>query len=215
MNLLVDLDGTITDPASGILGSVCYALEKLGHPVPSRSDIGWVIGPPLRLSFPKLGVPEDEVGAAIRFYREKYVGGAIFDCTLCDGIEPALRALKASGHRLFVATSKPHVFARQLIDHFALSDIFDAVHGAELDGRNDAKKDVIASILTTHDIAARTCLMIGDTEFDVEGARHHAIPTIGVTWGHGGARLAAANPARIITHARDLPAAVAAMARPA
>ena len=208
MNLLVDLDGTITDPASGILGSVRYALEKLGLAAPQNADMTWVIGPPLRVSLPKLGVPEDQVPAAIAYYREKYVGGAMFDCQLCDGIEPALRELKAGGDRLFVATSKPHVYARQLIAHFGLSDVFVAVHGAELDGRNDAKKDVIASILETHDIAPATCIMIGDTPFDVEGARHHNIPTVGVSWGHGEDRLAAANPARLIHHARDLKAAV-------
>lgn len=209
MNLLVDLDGTITDPAPGILGSVRFALERLGIPVPA-ADISWVIGPPLRASFPRLGVPEDRIEAAIGYYREKYAGGAMFECLLCDGMEPALRALKAQGHRLFVATSKPHVFARPLIAHFGLDDVFIAVHGAELDGRNDAKKDVIASILTTHGVSPAECLMIGDTAFDVEGARHHGIATIGVSWGHGGARLAASGPAMLIDHARELPGAVAA-----
>lgn len=211
MNLLVDLDGTITDPAPGILGSVRFALEQLGIAAPD-ADISWVIGPPLRSSFPRLGVPEDQIEKAIGFYREKYAGGAMFDCLLCDGMEPVLRVLKEQGHRLFVATSKPHVFARPLIGHFGLDDVFVAVHGAELDGRNDAKKDVIQSILTTHGVPSAACLMIGDTAFDVEGARHHGIPTIGVTWGHGGERLAASGPAKLIDHARDLPAAVAAFA---
>jgi len=211
MNLLIDLDGTITDPESGILASVRHALARLGLAVPG-TDMNWVIGPPLRASFPQLGVPAARVEEAIGYYRERYAGGAMFDCVLYDGIESALRGLKAEGHRLFVATSKPHVFARTLITHFGLEDVFVAVHGAELDGRNDAKKDVIASILSAHDVAAAECIMVGDTAFDVEGARHHGIPTIGVAWGHGGERLVAAGPAAVIAAPDELGAVVARLA---
>lgn len=211
MNLLIDLDGTITDPEPGILASVRHALDRMGIAVP-QEPMTWVIGPPLRLSFPKLGVPADQVETAVALYRQRYAGGALFDCTLYEGIAQALRGLKGEGHRLFVATSKAHVYARQLIAHFGLDDIFDGVHGSELDGRNDAKKDVIAQILATHALAGGDCIMVGDTPFDVEGAHHHAIPTIGVRWGHGGDRLVAARPAALVDAPADLSAAVAVLA---
>ena len=214
MNLLVDLDGTITEPARGILASVRHALEAVGVPAAQGAVGSWIIGPPLRTMFPNMGVPPDRVEEAIGHYRLRYVeGGGMFECDLIPGIGEALLDLKGRGHRLFVATSKPHVYARMVIGHFGLADLFDAVHGAELDGRNDAKKDVIASILTTHGVAAADCIMIGDTAYDVEGARHHAIPTIGVTWGHGGEKLAEAKPAAIIKQAQQLPGAVADLAR--
>lgn len=208
-NLLVDLDGTITDPEEGILGSVQHALRGVGIEPPPRKTLHWVIGPPLRFAFPELGVPSKRLDDAIRIYRERYANGGMFEAALIDGIGEALRTLQGQGMRLYVATSKPHVYARPIIAHFGLADVFVGVHGAELDGRNDAKRDVIASILNTHNIAPETCIMIGDTAFDVEGARAHGIPTIGVSWGHGGERLAAAGPAVLIDRADELSGAVA------
>lgn len=213
MNLLVDLDGTITDPARGILAAIRHALEGVGLPAPPAEDLHWVIGPPLRATFPLLGVPPARVEEAIVHYRRRYVeGGGMYECDLIPGIADALQALSAAGHRLFVATSKPHVYARPIIAHFGLAETFVAVHGAELDGSIDSKADVIAAILAAHALAPETCIMIGDTPYDVEGARAHAIPTIGVNWGHGGDRLAASAPTQIVQHAEELPAAVAELA---
>lgn len=208
MNLLIDLDGTITDPASGIIGSVQSALKKLGADVPAHKDLEWVIGPPLRVVFPKLGIAPENVERAVALYRENYSAGGMFDATIHEGMEASMRMLKIAGHRLFVCTSKPHPFARKIMAHFGLADIFEEIHGAELDGRNDAKRDLIAHILKTHDLKATDCLMVGDTPYDVEGARANGIRTIGVTWGYGADRLAASEPAIIIHHPAELPAAV-------
>lgn len=209
MNLLVDLDGTITEPARGILTAVQYSLERVGADVPAAADLTWVIGPPLRTVLPKLGVPAEKVEEGVRLYRERYVTqGGMFDADLIPGIDDALRTLKGQGHRLYVATSKPHVYAKPIIAHFGLDDVFDAVHGAELDGSVDSKAEVIAVILRTHAVDPSACIMIGDTPFDVEGARHLGIPTIGVSWGHGDERLAASKPAAIISSAGELPGAV-------
>lgn len=213
MNLLVDLDGTITDPAPGILTSVRFALQGVGVAPPSADSLHWVIGPPLRVTFPQLGVAPADVERAVGLYRERYVTrGGMYEAALIPGIGEALRALARDGHRLYVATSKPHVYATPIIAHFGLADVFDAIHGAELDGSIDSKADVIASILSRHAIAPQTCIMIGDTPFDVEGARRHGIPTIGVSWGHGGERLAASGPALIVASTEELPAAVESLA---
>ncbi|MGL4325771.1 MAG: HAD hydrolase-like protein [Beijerinckiaceae bacterium] len=214
-HLLVDLDGTITDPARGIIGSAQFALKTLGLPVPALKDMEWIIGPPLRIVFPKLGVAAPDVEKAVALYRDNYNAGAMFDASIHEGLEAALRSLKIIGHRLFVATSKPHPFARRIIAHFGLADIFEAIHGAELDGRNDSKRDLIAHILKTHGLKAADCLMVGDTPYDVEGARANGIRTIGVTWGFGAEALAASDPAAIITSADDLLAAVETLGRTA
>lgn len=214
-HLLIDLDGTITDPAAGIIGSVQGALRTLGANVPAHKDMEWIIGPPLRVVFPKLGIPPEQVERAVALYREYYDAGALFDASIHDGIEAAMRMLKIRGHRLFICTSKAHPFARRIMQHFGLADMFDEIHGAELDGRNDAKRDLIAHILKTHNLKAADCLMVGDTPYDVEGARANGIRTIGVTWGYGADRLAAAEPALIISHASELPGAVDRLGRTA
>ena len=192
-HVLIDLDGTLQDPAPGIVGSVQYALSGLGLPVPDASDLGWVIGPPLRVSFPQLGVGTDRIDEALRLYRQNYGSGpadgsrepAMYDAVVYDGIPAALDTLRAAGFRLVVATSKPHVFARPVIDRLGLAGHFAAVYGAELDGTRDDKADLIRHILDAEGIGPDAALMIGDRKYDLIGARKNSVTAIGVTWGYG------------------------------
>src|SRR6187431_1700722 len=115
MDVLVDLDGTLVDPKPGLIGSVQYALDKLGRPVPPAEELVWMIGPPFRVSFPKLLGSAERVEEVITYYREKYINGAMYDAVVYDGMPEALVALRAAGHRLIVATSKPHHYARPIV----------------------------------------------------------------------------------------------------
>jgi phosphoglycolate phosphatase len=187
MDILFDLDGTLVDPKPGLIGSVQYALQKLGHPVPSPDELLWLIGPPFRVSFPKLLGSADRVEEAIAHYRERYLGGAMLDAIVYDGIPEALAALRAAGHRLMVATSKPHRYARPILEHFGLAGAFHAIHGPELDGTNDHKADLIAHIVRHETVDPAAALMIGDRAFDVVAATRNGMSAIGVTWGYGNA----------------------------
>ena len=185
MDVLVDLDGTLVDPKPGLIGSVQYALTKLGYAVPPAEELLWLIGPPFRVSFPKLlGTPE-LTEAAIGHYRESYFNGGMFDAIVYDGVPAALDALSGAGCRLFVATSKPHYYARPILERFDLTRRFAGIHGPELDGTNDHKHDLIAHTIAQHGVRAQSAIMIGDREFDVLAAKRNGIPTIGVTWGYG------------------------------
>jgi phosphoglycolate phosphatase len=187
MDILFDLDGTLLDPKPGLIASVQYALNRLGHPVPPAEELLWLIGPPFRVSFPKLLGSADRVEEAIVHYRERYFGGAMYDAIVYEGVADALAALRAAGHRLMVATSKPHHYARPIVAHFGLAAHFRAVHGPELDGTNDHKADLIAHILRQEGGDPDNTLMIGDREFDVTAAARNGMRTVGVTWGYGSA----------------------------
>jgi phosphoglycolate phosphatase len=187
MDILFDLDGTLVDPKPGLIASVQYALDKLGRPVPRAEELLWLIGPPFRVSFPKLLGSADRVEEAIDRYRECYFAGAMYDAIVYDGVADALAALRAAGHRLIVATSKPHHYARPIVAHFGLAAHFHAVHGPELDGTNDHKADLIAHILRYEGIDPQTALMIGDREFDVTAAARNGMRTVGARWGYGSA----------------------------
>lgn len=185
--VLLDLDGTITDPKPGIAGSFRHALIALGLEAPPVDDLLWVIGPPLRQSFPKLGVPEAKVETALEHYRESYAAGAMFDAPVYPGMPEAMAAMKAAGLRLILATSKPHHFARPILAHFGLDTLFDAIHGSELDGRNDDKGDLLAHIIATEGVDPARAVMVGDRLFDIRAAKRQAITSIGVLWGYGAA----------------------------
>jgi phosphoglycolate phosphatase len=213
VSLLVDLDGTIVEPEAGIIGSVRHALDELGVAPKPGDDLRWVIGPPLRTVLPKIGVPADQVERGVALYRERYTGGLMYDAEVYDGMREALSALRDDGFRMFICTSKPHVYARKIAAHFGVLEFFEELHGAELNGVRDNKGDLIAHMLALYGIEPDDAIMIGDTPFDVEGARQNGMRCVGVSWGHGQERLAAANPAAICERPADLLNAVRRLAR--
>ena len=160
------------------------ALRHFGIPVPSRNQMRVFVGPPLDQTFIKFGVPADKTDEAIEVFRSRYRTVGKFENFPYPGIREALQTLKAQGHRLFVATSKPEVLANEVLGHFALADFFEQIAGATLDGSRSHKADVITYLLGLTGDVGQT-VMVGDTAFDVTGAAAHGIPTIGVSWGYG------------------------------
>ena len=166
-----DLDGTIIDSAPGITNSVMYALEKFGIEETEREKLYKFIGPPLTDSF-------------AGFYGFDDTG--IFECSVYPGFEKSLKALKAAGKRLFVATSKPEVYARRIIEHFDLDQYFEYVAGMELDGGRGSKAEVIGYLIDTCRMQdKKRILMIGDREHDVLGAKQEGLDCMGVLYGFG------------------------------
>lgn len=212
--ILFDLDGTLTNPFEGITLSIQHALKELGAHVPEQKELLWCIGPPLRVSFPKLlGTDEPATtDRAIELYRERFASVGLFENARYDGVLEMLNALKQDGRKLFVATSKPRVYAERIIERFALAPLFTRVYGAELDGRFDHKKALIAHIVVEEHLEPSTTLMVGDREHDIVGARASEIRTIGVTYGYGthaelayaGAEEIVASPAEIVGAVRAL-----------
>jgi phosphoglycolate phosphatase len=214
MDVLVDLDGTLIDPKPGLIGSVQYALDRLGFPVPPADELLWLIGPPFRASFPKLLGTPHLTERAIALYRECYDNGAMYDAVVYDGVPAALDTLSAAGCRLFVATSKPHHYARPILERFGLAQRFAGIHGPELDGTNEQKHDLIAHIIAREGVAEERAVMVGDRRFDVAAAAAHHIPTVGVTWGYGtSAELADAGALALCHQPADLAAMVLGLAR--
>ncbi|WP_319525545.1 HAD family hydrolase [uncultured Desulfosarcina sp.] len=187
MNLLFDLDGTLTDPYQGITKSICHALKTLGRPVNRQMDLRWCIGPPLKSSFAKLLETDDGklIQEAIAIYRERFGTVGLFENEVYEAIPETLETLRDDGHFLYVATSKPTVFAKRIIEHFDLGKYFRAVHGSELDGTHSDKTDLLAHILQRERIAPAETIMIGDRKHDMIGAKSNDICGIGVLWGYG------------------------------
>jgi phosphoglycolate phosphatase len=109
----------------------------------------------------------------------------MFENRVYDGIPACLDALRQAGHELFVVTTKPTVFAARILEHFALTEYFRAVHGSELDGTHAAKSDLIAHVLRAERLDAAAAVMIGDRRHDIEGALANGVRACGVAWGFG------------------------------
>ncbi|MEW6673371.1 MAG: HAD hydrolase-like protein [Thermodesulfobacteriota bacterium] len=185
-NILFDLDGTLTDPRVGITRSIQYALEKLGRTVPPADDLLWCIGPPLQESLGKLlPADPDRAKAALSFYRERFNAVGKFENEVYPGVMEVLDVLSAQGLNLFVATSKPAVYAREIIAHFDLLAFFKKVYGSELNGDLTDKGALISHILLSEMLAAPRTVMIGDRSYDIRGAAKNNVRSLGVTYGYG------------------------------
>ena len=182
--ILFDLDGTLTDSGEGIINCAILALEHFGCPIPTREEMRVFVGPPLHESFIKHGVPADKTEEAIAVYRSRYIPIGAYENTPYPGIRELLEALKADGHTLYVATSKPEAMSIRILEHFDLAKYFDMICGATMDTSRSSKEDVIAYLLEMNG-RADNIIMVGDTKFDVLGAKHHGIRTVGVSWGYG------------------------------
>jgi phosphoglycolate phosphatase len=185
-NILFDLDGTLTDSRLGITKSIQYALGKLGKPVPAVGDLLWCIGPDLRESFKKILKSDDDTAeTAVTFYREYYKEKGKFENEVYSGIPEVLEELNEQGLNLFVVTSKPYVFAIEIVTHFELLRFFKGVYGSELGGKFVDKGELIAHMLRAEKISAGESVMVGDNSNDIIGAKGNGVCSIGVTYGYG------------------------------
>ena len=182
--ILFDLDGTLTDSGEGIINCVIYALEKFGLPIPPRENLRYFVGPPLHESFVRQGVPVEQAEEAVAAYRERYVPTGMFENTPYPGVRELLEKLKAEGHTLYVASSKPEWMCVDILKHFDLANYFAQICGATMDTSRTNKEAVIEYLIQENG-RADNMIMVGDTKFDVLGAKAHGIPCIGVSWGYG------------------------------
>lgn len=183
--VLFDLDGTVTDPKEGITKSIQYALGEMGIRVEDLDALCPFIGPPLRDSFMRYyAMDEATAEEAVRLYRVYYRDKGILQNVLYPGMDALLASLHAKGRQVLLATSKPTVFAEQILRHFAIDGYFSFVAGSELDGARSHKDEVIRYALAEQGIQG-PAIMVGDTAFDMTGAKKTGLTAVGVLYGYG------------------------------
>ncbi len=211
MTLFFDLDGTLSDPSDGITRCIQHALEKLGRPYPPKAELVQFIGPPLRWTFPRLLGSEDRdlIDAAVSYYRERFGDVGLFENEVYPGVPEMLARLQEEGHRLYVVTSKPTVYADRIVERFGFDRWILKVYGPQLDGRFDEKSELIEHILRELSLDPARTVMIGDRARDVESGKAHGTHTIGVTYGFGSeAEIAVAGPDEICPNPAEIDKAV-------
>ncbi len=185
-NILFDLDGTLTDPELGITNSICYALLKQNRPVPNQNVLNTFIGPPLIGAFmERCNVSRAEAESLLQDYREYFKEKGMFENKVYPGIPEMLESLKKSGCRLYVATSKPEPFAKQILEHFDLTKYFTFIGGSTLSETRTHKEEVIDYVLKENRLQPQDCLMVGDRYYDIEGARKCGLKVAAVLFGYG------------------------------
>lgn len=184
--ILFDLDGTLTDPFLGITRSVAYSLKSFGIEVDDLETLKPFIGPPLDVSFREYyHMDEAQSWKALEKYREYFSKKGLFENKVYEGMEDFLQSLLNMDMKLYVCTSKPEVFAKEILDHFSLTPYFTGIYGATLDGSLKNKGDVIAHCIKQEQLNIQDCMMVGDRQHDIVGAHQNQIPCIGVLYGYG------------------------------
>ncbi|MFF5791181.1 HAD hydrolase-like protein [Paeniglutamicibacter sp. NPDC012692] len=184
--VLLDLDGTLVDPAGAITSGIRHALKQADVPDPGEEKLRTLIGPPLVLGLAEIdGVEPHMIDDLIAVYRAEYAATGMADSRPYPGIREVLAALREAGIDLYVATAKPTKIARQLLDIQGLTGAVDGIFGNddEANGNSASKRHIVAAVLEAHGLAAEHCIMVGDRRYDIEAANDHNMASIGAGWG--------------------------------
>lgn len=173
--VLLDLDGTIGDTKFGVLSTVKYALQSIGHRELTQNELNQFIGPPIFEALIDAGVPESKTAEAIDNYRFSYSQPAIevdednakwvspmLSYNIGDkapgmhfalpfvGIEAAMEDLaKHNDWVIITGTSKPELWAREIIKNFGIAQCFTPVkHNNEL--QSGKPEDVSSDLSHTY-----------------------------------------------------------------
>jgi phosphoglycolate phosphatase len=185
-NVLFDLDGTLTDPREGITRSIQYALSKMGIDEPDLRKLEHFIGPPLFEAFMQhYSFDTTAAQQALDHYRERFKLTGLYENFPYEGILALLEMLRGQGRRLYIATSKPHVFAVEIAKHFGMAHHFTQIYGSELDGTRSNKAELIAHLIAQEALEPAQTVMIGDRKHDLIGARRNNLDCIAVGYGFG------------------------------
>jgi phosphoglycolate phosphatase len=185
-SILFDLDGTLTDPKEGIVNSILYALDKLEIKEKHIKELDAFIGPPLRDSFKKRYNLSDELAnKAMCLYREYFSEKGLYENVVYAGIEELLEFLYSHKYKLFIATSKPTLFAERILRYFNLDKYFIETIGSNLDNTRTDKTEIISHVVSVHRLQANKSVMIGDRKHDIIGAKNNSMRSIAVTYGYG------------------------------
>lgn len=206
-HILFDLDGTLTDPAEGITKCIAYALEAKGIITPDLDSLKPLIGPPLKDTFMhSYGFGEQEALVCVDKYRERFAMQGLYENMLFDGVPELLERLKSKDYKVYLATSKPEIFAHRILQHFAIDQYFDFAGGSALDDSRPTKTSVIQYVMENARLTnPHDCIMIGDRKHDLIGARETNMDAIAVLYGYGSqAELEQESPAYLLHSVADL-----------
>lgn len=185
-NIIFDLDGTLVDSNAGIVNSLVYAIKGMGLDPDGYGDLTRFIGPPLLDTFSEsIGLGPERGNEALVKYREYYTKKGIFESALYPGVAEMLAAVHKSGRSIFLGTSKVVDYAVQILEGYGVKQYFTFVGGSSMDGSRRGKAEVLSHVIAQNPGIEHSAIMVGDTVYDVEGAKALGLDTAAVLYGYG------------------------------
>ncbi|MFW5780768.1 MAG: HAD-IA family hydrolase [Bacillota bacterium] len=185
MHIIFDLDGTISDSSRGVIQSLKALFEEYNLPRLSDEELKKYIGPPIEQTLGKY-LPSEEISEAVELYRKFYKEeGGIDKNTMYKGMDKLLKRLKQKNNNIYLATTKEVGMAKEILKTFGIDSFFNGIYGADPSREIYTKTDVLKELFSHHKIDKENCLLIGDTVYDVNGARDVGIKVGIVLYGYG------------------------------
>ena len=183
--VLFDMDGTLVDSYEGIYHAYRWTMEQMGRDFDGDNFVRRAIGAPLIWVFQNLcGMEQSEAERAVAQYRSYYAKKGKYQVRVYDGIKGTLGKLKRSGCYLGAATLKKETFANEMLLELGLRSYFDVVCGMDEDDCL-TKVDLIRRCMQAAKSSREETILVGDSEFDADGARKAGITFLAVTYGFG------------------------------
>lgn len=183
--IFFDFDGTIVNTINGTRESALYALKYFGIDESKNNNLGKIFcGPPLRETFSKYNLNDEQIEKAIQLYR-KYQSENTIECNeIYDGITEMLSTLKANGKKMYIVTAKLEDTAKKILKYFKLDTYFDEIIGATSNGSRVTKKEIMKYAMDSiENFNVYNAIMIGDRVSDIKAGISNNMDTIGVLYG--------------------------------
>lgn len=217
-HMMFDFDGTIADTSEGIINSMHYTYDKLAEERVADETIYQMIGPPLEEMFARLlhkessphvrsaesTADDNYIKQAVLYFRECYAAKGVRELCLYPEVKETLERLREQGSHLYIVTSKPELFVREICKEQGILNCFTAITGVSTVGRSLSKAERMKQLIKEYGITPESGIMVGDRPEDASAAAANGIACVGVTYGFGKREELAAGCVRLIDRFCDL-----------
>jgi len=208
--LVFDLDGTLADTASDLIGTLNALLVREGLPAVAPESARSLVGAGARaliergFALHEVSLSPARIEPLAADFLAHYEAHIAHQTRLFPGARTALERFDAAGFRLAICTNKPERLARLLLDRLAVADRFDAICGrGSFPVHKPDPQMLYLTVAAAGGDPGRT-IMIGDSATDIDTARNAGAPVIAVDFGYTDTPIAALGPDRVISHFDDL-----------
>lgn len=208
--IIFDFDGTVADTIPAIAEGVNLTMQKYGLPTHTEEAVRTFInnGPRMliRRALPlPLQTDEELLDRVLADYDAIYKTVCMHTDRPYDGIPEVIAELRRRGYRIGILSNKQDHLVQTLCEN-VLPGSYDAALGS-LTGKPPKPDPYLSNqIAATLGVDPQACIMIGDSDVDIETAKNAGMTHIGVSWGyrdeeflraHGAVRIAT-TPAELL-----------------
>jgi phosphoglycolate phosphatase len=212
--VVFDLDGTLVDTAPDLISALNFVLDREGLPPVPLESARDMIGAGARkliergLELEGRSVAQEDITRLTGDFIDYYAAHIADASRPFEGLEDALDDLQTLGYRFAVCTNKLEWLSKLLLDQLGLSSRFAAICGADTFGISKPDPAILQQTIARAGGQLSSAIMVGDAGPDIGVARRAGVPVIGVGFGYTAVPIADLKPDRLISHMRELPAAV-------